>query len=152
VPDAIFADPRLVGIYDAFDGQRDDLAAYLSIVEEMGAGSVLDVGCGTGCLAVLLAERSLTVVGLDPDRRISRVRRCAAQTTARDERTVALRAGSMLRCSVKGLDDISMAYFFGFGYGGLCRAGRLLGWRTRQGGPTRGGGQALMRSHGSLGS
>jgi len=66
VPDAIFADPRLVRIYDAFDGQRDDLAAYLSIVEELGAGIVLDVGCGTGCLAVLLAERGLTVVGLDP--------------------------------------------------------------------------------------
>jgi 2-polyprenyl-3-methyl-5-hydroxy-6-metoxy-1,4-benzoquinol methylase len=27
---------------------------------------VLDVGCGTGCLAVLLAERGLSVVGLDP--------------------------------------------------------------------------------------
>jgi len=66
VPDAIFASLRLARIYDAFDGQRDDLAAYLSIVEELGAVRVLDVGCGTGCLAVLLAERGLSVVGLDP--------------------------------------------------------------------------------------
>ncbi len=27
---------------------------------------MLDVGCGTGCLAVLLAQRGLEVVGLDP--------------------------------------------------------------------------------------
>jgi SAM-dependent methyltransferase len=66
VPDAIFADLRLAPLYDAFDGQRDDLAAYLGIAEELGVGSLLDVGCGTGCLAVLLAERGLTVVGLDP--------------------------------------------------------------------------------------
>jgi SAM-dependent methyltransferase len=66
VPDAIFASRRLARIYDAFDGQRDDLAAYISIVEELGASRVLDVECGTGCLAVLLAGRGLSVVGLDP--------------------------------------------------------------------------------------
>ena len=32
--DAIFADPRLAGIYDAFDGERSDLPAYLAIAKE----------------------------------------------------------------------------------------------------------------------
>jgi 2-polyprenyl-3-methyl-5-hydroxy-6-metoxy-1,4-benzoquinol methylase len=66
VPDAIFAHPRLAPVYDAFDGDRDDLAAYLGIVRELGADRVLDVGCGTGCLAVLLADAGHTVVGADP--------------------------------------------------------------------------------------
>jgi len=66
VPDSIFADSRLAAIYDAFDGARDDLSAYLDIVDELRADSVLDVGCGTGCLAVLLAETGRRVVGVDP--------------------------------------------------------------------------------------
>ena len=66
MPDAIFADPRLAAVYDAFDGSRDDLAAYLDLVDELGADHVLDVGCGTGCLAILLAGRGRTVVGVDP--------------------------------------------------------------------------------------
>jgi SAM-dependent methyltransferase len=66
VPDAIFAHPRLAAIYDAFDGDRDDLTAYLDIADEFGANFVLDVGCGTGSLAVLLADAGRTVVGVDP--------------------------------------------------------------------------------------
>jgi SAM-dependent methyltransferase len=66
VPDAIFAHRRLAPVYDAFDGDRDDLAAYLNIAGELGADRVLDVGCGTGCLAVLLAESGRTVTAVDP--------------------------------------------------------------------------------------
>ena len=66
VPDAIFAHPRLAPVYDAFDGDRDDLAAYLGIAGELGAERVLDVGCGTGCLAILLAASGRTVMGADP--------------------------------------------------------------------------------------
>ena len=66
MPDAIFAHSRLARVYDAFDGPRDDLAAYVIIAGELGADRVLDVGCGTGCLAILLAGTGRTVVGVDP--------------------------------------------------------------------------------------
>ena len=66
VPDAIFADPRLAPLYDAFDGPRDDLPAYVGIAAELGAQRVLDVGCGTGSLAILLAGTGRAVVAADP--------------------------------------------------------------------------------------
>lgn len=66
MPDPIFSDPRLAPLYDAFDDERDDLAAYVGIVEELGAHEVLDVGCGTGSLAVLLASAGCSVTGMDP--------------------------------------------------------------------------------------
>ena len=66
MPDPVFAHPRLAAVYDAFDADRSDLDAYLAIVDELGAGSVLDVGCGTGTLALRLAARGLDVVGVDP--------------------------------------------------------------------------------------
>lgn len=66
MPDASFAHSRLAATYDAFEGDRDDLAAYLNIAGELSAERVLDVGCGTGSLAVLLAESGRAVVGVDP--------------------------------------------------------------------------------------
>jgi ubiquinone/menaquinone biosynthesis C-methylase UbiE len=66
VPDAIFADPRLASVYDAFDGDRADLEAYLGVADEFGAHHVLDVGCGTGCLAILLATTGRRVTAVDP--------------------------------------------------------------------------------------
>ncbi|MGV9762643.1 class I SAM-dependent methyltransferase [Micromonospora tulbaghiae] len=66
MPDAIFAHPRLAAVYDAFDGDRDDLDAYLAIADELDARVVLDLGCGTGNLALLLARHGRTVVGVDP--------------------------------------------------------------------------------------
>jgi SAM-dependent methyltransferase len=66
VPDKIFTHPRLAAIYDAFDDERDDLIAYVGMAAELDAHTVLDIGCGTGSLAVLLAQRGLTVIGVDP--------------------------------------------------------------------------------------
>lgn len=66
MPDAKFADPRLAPLYDVFDSDRADLDAYLAIVNELGAHRILDVGCGTGAFALLLADRGHEVIGVDP--------------------------------------------------------------------------------------
>jgi SAM-dependent methyltransferase len=68
VPDLAFEDPRLAAIYDALDSDRSDLDAYVAMLEELGARSVLDLGCGTGVFALMLADRDINVVGVDPAR------------------------------------------------------------------------------------
>ncbi|MFJ2895360.1 class I SAM-dependent methyltransferase [Streptomyces sp. NPDC087218] len=64
--DECFGNPRLAAIYDVLDPDRGDLDAYVRIAEESGARSVLDIGCGTGVFALLLADRGIEVVGVDP--------------------------------------------------------------------------------------
>lgn len=64
--DAIFNDPRLAQVYDAFDHDRSDLAAYLALADELDARSVLDIGCGTGTFACTLAGRRIQVTAIDP--------------------------------------------------------------------------------------
>ncbi|UIJ36393.1 bifunctional 2-polyprenyl-6-hydroxyphenol methylase/3-demethylubiquinol 3-O-methyltransferase UbiG [Allobranchiibius sp. GilTou73] len=66
MPDAIFDDPRLAAVYDAFEGDRSDLTAYRAIIGELGATSVLDIGCGTGVLALMLAADGVAVHAVDP--------------------------------------------------------------------------------------
>ncbi|WP_193071126.1 class I SAM-dependent methyltransferase [Brevibacterium sp. FME37] len=66
MPDALFSDPRLAGVYDPLDPDRSDLDMYVDVVKRFGASKVLDVGCGTGTLASLLAELENSVLGLDP--------------------------------------------------------------------------------------
>ncbi len=64
--DTAFSDPRLAAVYDPSEGHRDDLSHYESIVDELAARSVLDIGCGTGELVCRLAIRGIEVTGLDP--------------------------------------------------------------------------------------
>jgi ubiquinone/menaquinone biosynthesis C-methylase UbiE len=65
MPDECFGHPRLAAIYDPLDPDRSDLDAYLRTAEEFKARRVLDIGCGTGVFALLLADR-IEVVGVDP--------------------------------------------------------------------------------------
>jgi SAM-dependent methyltransferase len=64
--DECYRHARLAALYDPLDPDRGDLAAYLALADELGARSVLDIGCGTGVFALLLADRGLDVVGVDP--------------------------------------------------------------------------------------
>jgi len=66
MPDQIFSNPRLAAIYDELDPNRGDLTHYLAVADEFDARSVLDVGCGTGTFACMLADRGLDVTGVDP--------------------------------------------------------------------------------------
>ncbi|MCX4391748.1 MULTISPECIES: class I SAM-dependent methyltransferase [unclassified Streptomyces] len=64
--DESFAHPRLAAIYDVLESDRSDLDPYVRLAEELGARQVLDIGCGTGVFALLLADRGIEVVGVDP--------------------------------------------------------------------------------------
>ncbi|MFG3155208.1 class I SAM-dependent methyltransferase [Streptomyces sp. NPDC048219] len=64
--DECFGHPRLAAIHDPLDPDRGDLDAYVRMAEEFGARRVLDIGCGTGVFALLLAGRGIEVVGVDP--------------------------------------------------------------------------------------
>jgi SAM-dependent methyltransferase len=64
VADEEFNHPRLAAFYDVQESDRSDLDPYLDAAA--GARSVLDIGCGTGALALKLADRGVEVTGVDP--------------------------------------------------------------------------------------
>jgi SAM-dependent methyltransferase len=66
VADEIFTVARLARIYDALDGDRADLEVYATLATQLDARTVVDLGCGTGTFALLLAGRGLAVTGVDP--------------------------------------------------------------------------------------
>jgi SAM-dependent methyltransferase len=66
MPDALFDDPRFARLYDPLDPDRSDLDIYAAMAREFDATDVLDLGCGTGTFACLLAEQGFAVVGVDP--------------------------------------------------------------------------------------
>ena len=64
--DAVFEEQRLADVYDPLDPDRTDLVAYVALVDDCGARSVLDIGCGTGTFACLLAKTGRSVTAIDP--------------------------------------------------------------------------------------
>ncbi len=64
--DEAYTNPRLAAFYDPLDNDRPDLDVYVGIARELSARQILDVGCGTGTLAFLLAEQGFDVTGVDP--------------------------------------------------------------------------------------
>lgn len=65
---AEFTDPRLVAVYDALNpyepGTQPEF--YLRLAEELGARSVIDVGCGTGLVTKEFVDRGYAVTALEP--------------------------------------------------------------------------------------
>ncbi|MET0426727.1 MAG: class I SAM-dependent methyltransferase [Actinoplanes sp.] len=63
-----FEDPRLIEVYDAENvwGWDDDL--FMALLAERTAHRVLDLGCGTGRLAIAMADAGHEVTGVDPAR------------------------------------------------------------------------------------
>lgn len=64
--DAEFTDPRLTAVYDAECPWSRDDDYFVALVSETPAARVLDLGCGTGRLALGLAAAGHVVTGVDP--------------------------------------------------------------------------------------
>jgi SAM-dependent methyltransferase len=67
-PIAEFTDPRLVAIYDTVNAYSPAAqpAFYLQLARELGASSVIDLGCGTGLITRELAREGFEMTGVDP--------------------------------------------------------------------------------------
>lgn len=63
----------VAGQYDQYRPTYPD--ALISDLIELQPARVLDVGCGTGKVAVALANRGLSVLGVEPDERMAEVAR-----------------------------------------------------------------------------
>ena len=59
-------DARLVELYDIDNPDGPDHDYVRSLADELGAQSILDVGCGTGLLTASLVRPGRRVVGIDP--------------------------------------------------------------------------------------
>lgn len=63
-----YRDADLVELYDLDNPGGEDHAYYRALADEVGARSIVDLGCGTGLLTRSLAGPGRTVIGIDPSR------------------------------------------------------------------------------------
>lgn len=65
---AEFTDPRLVAIYDTVNPYAPDAQPgfYAQLAAEVGAASIIDLGCGTGLITCELARLGYRLTGVDP--------------------------------------------------------------------------------------
>jgi len=67
---AEFSDPRLVAIYDSVNsygpGTQPDF--YAQLATELGARTIIDLGCGTGLITCELARRGNQMIGVEPSK------------------------------------------------------------------------------------
>lgn len=74
MPCTAYTDLRLAACYDALNPLDPADAFYIALAGDTPK-SILDIGCGTGRLAVALAERGHRVTGADPSQGMMRVAR-----------------------------------------------------------------------------
>lgn len=65
---AEFTDPRLVAVYDTLNAYAPGTQPefYLQVARDLGARSVVEIGCGTGLISRLFLDRGYDLTGLDP--------------------------------------------------------------------------------------
>lgn len=61
-----FNDPRLAGLYEAFNPWGRSDGFFLNVANEQPGSRVLDLGCGTGLITLRLAESGHMVTGIEP--------------------------------------------------------------------------------------
>jgi SAM-dependent methyltransferase len=63
-----FTDPRLVAAYDTLNPYEPDAQPgfYRALAEELGAATIVDVGCGSGLITCELAEHGFRMIGVEP--------------------------------------------------------------------------------------
>lgn len=64
--DLHYVDPRLVALYDIDNPIGPDTYFYVALATELGARTIIDLGCGTGLLTRELAIDGRHVTGVDP--------------------------------------------------------------------------------------
>ncbi|MFD3444695.1 class I SAM-dependent methyltransferase [Microbacteriaceae bacterium 4G12] len=104
---AEFTDPRLVAVYDSLNpyDAGTQPAFYLRLAEELGARSVLDVGCGTGLVTREFVDRGYAVTALEPSAEMIAV----ARRRIGEDRATFLAGGTALL----GALDADLAFLSG---------------------------------------
>lgn len=74
---AEFSDRRLVAIYDTINWYAADAQPrfYAQLAAQLGAASIVDLGCGTGLITCELARQGYRLIGIDPSPRMLEIAR-----------------------------------------------------------------------------